>query len=137
MNSREANAVAEVLRQIDHGPGDGWRQFLHGASGLDPGVDGKGFDMRLSDFALWRETWIRPTLQALVARYFKHGQRRGALGAPGASKAGARFRATFREGEAREARGVEESPYWVGFYKSIAMQAIERLEELEAREVRS
>lgn len=137
MNSREANAVAEVLRQIDHGPGNGWQDFLKGGSGLDPGVDGKGLELRLADFQLWRDTWIRPALVAVVGRYFKPNRRRGALGAPGASKAGARFRATLREGEAREARGVEEAPYWIGYYKAIAMQAIERLEELEAAEGRS
>jgi len=131
VNTREANAVAEVLRQIDAGPGSGgWRELL-------AGDDGKGLELRLADFTLWRDTWIRPALVAVVGRYFKPNRRRGALGAPGASKAGARLRATLREGEAREARGVEEAPYWIGYYKAIAMQAIERLEELESAEVRS
>ncbi len=93
--------------------------------------------MRLADFKLWRDTWIRPALQAVVARYMRKG-RRGALGAPGASKSAARFRATLNEGEAREARtGADEYPYWIGYYKGIAKQAIERVEELEAAEARS
>jgi hypothetical protein len=136
MNSREANAVAEVLRQIENGPGRGWRDLLEGAGGVEPGKDGKGLDLRLADFQLWRDTWVRPALQAIVARYMKRG-RRGSLGAPGASKSGGRFRATFRDAEVREARGVEPAPYWIGYYKGIALQAIQRVEELEAAESRS
>lgn len=135
MNSREVNELAEVLRQVEHGPGNGWRALLEGAAGGEHGNDGKGLEMRLADFALWRETWIRPTLQALVARYMRKG-RRGALGAPGASKSAGRFRSTLLEGDARQARGVEEAPYWIGYYRGIAMQAIERVEELEAAEAR-
>jgi hypothetical protein len=124
MNSREANAIAEVLTMLEHGPGPGWRELL-------AGDDGKGLELRLADFQLWRDTWIRPALQAVVARYFKPRKRRGSLGLPDREKSSERLLKTFREGEAREARGVEEYPYWIGYYKGIAKSAIDRVEELE------
>ena len=129
MNRREANDLREVLTMLEHGPGQGWRELLAdcGAAG-----DGKGTDLRLADFNLWRDTWIRPALRRLVDRYWRASRRAPRALAPGGVRPSSeRLRATLREGEAREARGVEESPYWIGYYKGIAMSAIERLEELE------
>jgi hypothetical protein len=130
MNTREASAIAEVLNHIENGPGQGWRALL-ADRGEDGGLDGKGTDLRFADFRLWLETWITPNLKAVVGRYYKPRRRRGSLGLPERAKSGERLRLTLREGEAKEARGVEEAPYWVGYYKSIASQAIDRVEELE------
>jgi hypothetical protein len=124
MNTREASALADVLNAIESGPGRGWRDLLEGA-------DGKGTDLRFADFRLWLETWITPNLKAVVGRYYKPHKRRGSLGLPDRAKSSERLLKTFREGEAREARGVEEYPYWIGYYKGIAKSAIDRVEELE------
>lgn len=130
MNSREASAIAEVLNHIESGPGAGWRALLADC-GEDGGRDGKGTDLRFADFRVWLETWITPNLKAVVGRYYKPRKRRGSLGLPDRGKSGERLLRTFREGEAREARGVEEAPYWIGYYKGIAKSAIDRVEELE------
>jgi hypothetical protein len=130
VNSREASELREVLNHIESGPGRGWRALLADC-GEDGGRDGKGTDLRFADFRLWLETWIRPPLAAVVARYYKPRSRRGALGVPERGRSAERFRRTLLEGEARQARGEEEGPYWIGYYQGIAKSAIERLEELE------
>lgn len=124
---------------LEHGPGAGWRDLLEGGTGLEPGRDGKGLEMRAGDFKLWRETWIAPAFGRLVDRYWRPTRRARALAPPVPSTLVARLRDTLREGEARQARadrGGEDPPYWAGYYHAIARQAIERLEELEAAEAR-
>lgn len=130
MNTREATALREAITHLENGPGRGWRELLADC-GEEFGRDGKGTDMRFADFRLWLETWITPNLKAIADRYYKPRRRRGALGIPERGTSHERLLATFREGEAREARGVEESPYWIGYYKGIAKSAIDRVEELE------
>lgn len=136
MNRREANDLREVLTMLEHGPGQGWRALLEGGAGGEQGADGKGLEMRLADFNLWRDTWIRPVLARLVARYWRPGRVR-ALAPGGIRPESARLLESLREGERRQVIGEESPAFWMGYYGGIARRAIDRLEELEAREARS
>ncbi len=137
VNRREADALRQVLATLEHGPGSGWEATIVGRE-LGPWSPEE--HKRILAVDLWIGTWIRPTLRALVGRYWRPSRTARELAPPVPSTFTARLRETLREGEARQGRadrGGEDPPYWAGFYHSIARQVLEELERREAAEVRS
>lgn len=129
MNRREANDLREALKKLEHGPGSGWLRVIAGTDDIGPK---RTDEERARSVAIWMDSWITPAIRPLIDRYWKGipaGRRRQSPPSPPTTAA--KLNAIFREGETLEARGREEAPYFVGFYKSIAKQAIERLVELE------
>ena len=143
MNQREATELREALGRLEHGPGSGWRRVLEGTDGPGPT---RSIDERVRSVEIWLDTWIVPAIKAAVVRYWKPNGRGGRQAPANRETFASRLRATLLEGEGRQARGVSPTgaawdpsdnpaPYWIGFYHSIARQALTKLEELEAREL--
>ena len=66
MNQREADAIAEVVVTLLHGPGHSWTSTL---ADRDLGPWTPAELARRDDLYLWLSTWILPALEAAVNRY--------------------------------------------------------------------
>lgn len=134
VNGREADALRQVLEMLEHGPGAGWGATI---IGRDLGPWSTEEHKRILAVYLWIGTWIRPTLRGLVDRYWRPSRTAREISPRVPSTLARRLRETIEAGIKREERNEEEHPYWIAYYKSIALEAIRRVEELETSEVRS
>lgn len=114
---------------LERGPGGGWRETLDGRL---PGGAPITLDERANRIRGWLESWITPPIKAAVDRYWKPSAPLRSRRAYGLVTPGRTFLGQVQEGREREARGEESAPYWAGYYRVLAENAVARVFELEA-----
>lgn len=130
MNGREATELRDALQKLERGPGGGWRQTL---AGNEPGgAPTRSIEERTRSVEIWLESWITPAMKAAVARYWRPARPMASRRAYALVTPARKFLEQIQEGREREARLEESAPYWAGYYRVIAENAVARVYELEA-----
>jgi hypothetical protein len=66
VNQKEAAKLAEAVRILKHGPGNGWTRTLEGTDEIGPP---RSIEQRVRSVEIWLESWILPAMEKPATRY--------------------------------------------------------------------